>query len=166
MCLKREKDCFLKTNQKNWVWFVTLQVPSDCWNVLSKKESEKQNFTGFCTSPPKKTMSRENVQKTKETPFLDITPESDQKKRKTSDIDQVEAYISNKLQLQNYLQLFTTKINHFFQLPAFYLGHAWLTTLLLRWTSQFYRLCGLWKMPRQIWTRFCFKMVPTTLMET
>ena len=46
-----------------------------------------------------------------------------------------DAYIINEMQFKINLQLSFTKINHFFQLPAFYLVHAWLTTLLLPWTS-------------------------------
>ena len=48
-----------------------------------------------------------------------------------------DASRSNKLLLQNsFFNLLSQKINHFFQLPAFYLVHQWLKKLLLPWTSQ------------------------------
>ena len=45
------------------------------------------------------------------------------------------AYISNEMQLQKHSLTFIHKKNHLFQLPTFYLGHPWLKTPLLAWTS-------------------------------
>ena len=51
------------------------------------------------------------------------------------DKDQKNAYISQQMQLQNQSLTFIHKKNHFVQLPALYLFHSSLTTLLLPWTS-------------------------------
>ena len=42
------------------------------------------------------------------------------------------ASVSNKLQLQNHSLIFIHRENNFFKLPAFFLVHIWLTTLLHR----------------------------------
>ena len=71
-------------------------------------------------------MSSDDVQKRKESPFMDKSRDNEQKKC---------VYINNEMRLTIILQLSFTKTNHFFQLPPFYLVHPWLTTLLLPWTS-------------------------------
>ena len=63
--------------------------------------------------------------KRKESPYKEMSRDKDQK----------SAYISNEMQLQNHFLTFIQKKYHFFQLPALYLAHPWLTTLLLPWTS-------------------------------
>ena len=68
-------------------------------------------------------MSRDNDQKRKESPYMEMSRDNDQK----------QAYLSNERQLQNHSLTFFHKRN--FQLPGFYLVHPWLTTLLLLWTS-------------------------------
>ena len=69
-------------------------------------------------------MLRDNEQKRKGSPYMELSRDNDQKK---------DAYISNKKQLQNHSLAFIRQST--FQLPAFYLVHPWLTTLLLPWTS-------------------------------
>ena len=68
-------------------------------------------------------MSRDNDQKRKESPYMELSRDNDQK----------DACISNGKQLQNQSLTFIHQSN--FQLPAFYLVHPWLKTLLLPWTS-------------------------------
>ena len=69
--------------------------------------------------------SRDNDQKRRKSPYMEMSRDNDQK----------HAYISQGIQLQNHSLISFTKTNHFFQLPAYYLVHPWLKTLLLPWTS-------------------------------
>ena len=70
-------------------------------------------------------MSRDNDQKRKQSPYMELSRDNDQK----------NTYISNEKQLQNHSLICIHKKINRFQLPAFYLVHPWLTTLLLPWTS-------------------------------
>ena len=44
MCQQKSGDGFLKSLQKSWVSFASLQLPLDCWNLLWTNEAEKQSF--------------------------------------------------------------------------------------------------------------------------
>ena len=60
LCVKKWKDCFLNKLHRNWVWLVTLWLPSGCWTVFGKTEAERQCYS-FCTNLIKKhhvTLSR------------------------------------------------------------------------------------------------------------
>ena len=82
-------------------------------------------------------------QKKKEVPFMETSREKDRKRRESPymemprDNHQKRCYICNDTQLQNQSLVSFTKTNYFFQLPAFYLVHPWLTTQLLPWKSYF-----------------------------
>ena len=71
--------------KKNWESLVTLELPSDCWVVVWKIESEKQNNLTFFTKPPEterdsiKKMSHDKDQKEKESPYLNMSRDNDQK---------------------------------------------------------------------------------------
>ena len=66
-------------------------------------------------------LSRGNDQKRKEAPYMVFSRDNGQN----------DAYISNGMQLHNHSLFSSTETNHFFQLPAFYLNHLLLTTLML-----------------------------------
>ena len=67
-------------------------------------------------------MSRDNDQKKKEVPYMEMSRDTD-------------AYKSSDFLLSNHCSIFFPESTRFFQLPAFYLVHPWLTTLLLPWTN-------------------------------
>ena len=65
-------------------------------------------------------MSRDNDQKRKECPYMEMSRDND-------------VYKSNEMQLQNHSLTFIHESN--FQLPAFFLVQPWLTTLQKPWTN-------------------------------
>ena len=68
-------------------------------------------------------MLRDNDQKRKESPYMELSRDKDKK----------DAYISNEKQLQNHSLTHNHQSN--FQLPPFYLFHPWLKTLQKPLTS-------------------------------
>ena len=88
---------FLKILHESWESLVTLQLQSDYSVVFPTVESEQQSTFNFCTNPTRKEkvsymeMSRENDQKTKNQHLW----------KNHMTMTKKDAYISNKLQLQN-----------------------------------------------------------------
>ena len=70
-------------------------------------------------------MSRDNVQKRREPPYMEMSRDNDQN---------TCVYKLRNAAPKSLFKFLSQKINHFFQLPAFYLVHPWFTTLLLPWT--------------------------------
>ena len=84
----------------------------------------------------------QTYQKRKEVPYIEMSRDNAQNRKKNLlewkshvTMTKKDADISIEMQFRNHSLIFFTITNHFFQLPAFYLVHTWLTTLLLPWTS-------------------------------
>ena len=124
---------FWKTLRGSWKSIVTLQLPSDCWFVFWTNENEKQNTTTFRTNllkkeeVPNEEMSRDNGQKgsvnKQQFPALKSSPNFHCQKLFTSFSHQRAISFTHGLQHYRFLG----KVN-------------------------FYRLCELWKMSRQLST--------------
>ena len=105
MCLPKQRVCFLNNLYESWESLVSLHLPSDCCVVFRTNESEIQDTITFCTNLPKKERSSiqgnvsDNDQKRKESPYLEMSRDNDQK----------HAYMSNKMQLQNHSLTFIQK---------------------------------------------------------
>ena len=68
-------------------------------------------------------------------PFEEPSQDNARKRKHHVTMCDKKAYISNKLERQSHSLRFLLKNKHQFHLPAFFLNHALLTTLLLPWTN-------------------------------
>ena len=144
----REKKIFSRTIQE----IIDIAENQIFWT----NESEKQSITIFCTSLLKKELSGDSDQKKEGISLFGIITWQWPNKETSRHHDQKKPYLKDNLQHQSQSLTFFTKTNHFFKLPVFYLTTKphHLQYYCFLGQAQLYRLCGLWKMSRQIWSIF------------
>ena len=84
---------FLKCFLNKWIW--------------------KKSISVYCTSLPKEETSRDNVQKKKESPYMELSPGSSHIRKHHMTMTRKETYRSNNVHLQNHSLKFIDKNQSF-----------------------------------------------------
>ena len=139
---------FLKNFYKSWESLVTSQLPSDYWVVFWTNKLEKQDTVTFCTNLPKKERGCMFGHVTWQWPKMRKISLYGNVAWQRPKMERISLYGNVTWQRPEKMRIEVTncsytiilylsfeKINHIFQLPAFYVVHLWVATLLLSWTS-------------------------------